>query len=455
MTRNLLATILILLTPQVTASTSARINGVTQFLIDRANDNYLYVFENNIKESEHLQCFFGDTYQNLQLASLKELLLSRSLWEESLKADMDTLLTRAVANSVENSLDVSGLAASIWGEYIEFIQQLELEYEGVHYPLSSIPIHADLTLREKINSFYVDSNQINEALTYFQAFKDRSLCQTPVVSHLEFKVHIDALLKIEEQLAAIKAAFQKHQPNIRGRRSEEIGNFIDLQLGKILPHINRVRTSLATLAEFADLYNDEAASTALKVIRTLSEIKRHASIKETEFAEMRRYIMFFAQVSDAESSDQVAALLKAYTLPSVSFLEKRNNRDHWLISAYLGASGSSPKVPSSEDSSDEFAIYAPIGLEYSSALGDGSSLSIMVAPFDFGYPVSLKLSGLTEDIEFDEIVAPSINLNYGLKNYPLAIGLGYQKGRAFESSRANEEKVFIHISFDMPLWVLK
>jgi hypothetical protein len=36
----------------------------------------------------------------------------------------------------------------------------------------------------------------------------------------------------------------------------------------------------------------------------------------------------------------------------------------------------------------------------------GDSLSIMLSPIDMAYPVNLKLSGIEDDIEFDEIMAP-------------------------------------------------
>lgn len=121
----------------------------------------------------------------------------------------------------------------------------------------------------------------------------------------------------------------------------------------------------------------------------------------------------------------------------------------------MGLALGNSDVPPGEDDNNSYGIYAPIGLEYSHTVGNGGSLSYMVAPFDFGYPISLKLNGIESEVEFDEIVAPSAGITYGLPNSPVAIGLMYQKGRTFASSTEQEKRVFVHISFDMPLFILK
>ena len=82
----------------------------------------------------------------------------------------------------------------------------------------------------------------------------------------------------------------------------------------------------------------------------------------------------------------------------------------------------------------------------------GDSLSIMLSPIDMAYPVNLKLSGIEDDIEFDEIIAPSITLAYGFRNYPLNIGIGYQRGRKLADVGKSEERWLLFVSFDMPLF---
>ena len=149
---------------------------------------------------------------------------------------------------------------------------------------------------------------------------------------------------------------------------------------------------------------------------------------------------------------KLKALLSAYTLPAVSFFVKREpGESHWLISAWLGAGIT--EVTSGEERTDS-SIYTPLGLEYSWGLQDRSSISVMLAPFDFGYPVSLKLNGLDDDVEFDEIVAPSLALAYGFKNYPLSTGIAYQKGRRIEDRDSAEDGIVLFLVFDMPLWTL-
>ena len=79
----------------------------------------------------------------------------------------------------------------------------------------------------------------------------------------------------------------------------------------------------------------------------------------------------------------------------------------------------------------------------------------MLSPFDFGYPVTLKLNGAVEDAEFGDIWAPSVVFSYGVRNLPLALGAAYQKGRFVQSQNNAEDRILLFIGFDMPLWPLR
>ena len=76
----------------------------------------------------------------------------------------------------------------------------------------------------------------------------------------------------------------------------------------------------------------------------------------------------------------------------------------------------------------------------------------MLSPVDFAYPVSLKLNGVEEDVELDEIIAPSISLAYGIKDYPVNIGIAFQKGKRFSVQNQEEKRILLFVAFDMPLF---
>jgi len=464
---------LIVVNSYAASKTSDRINGVAQFLIDRANDNYLYIFEKKIKESKSMACYFPETKNNLEFASLKHLLLSTDLWEISLEKDLETLLVRATVRSIENTLDVSKLSVTLWGEYIEALQQLRYQYKGKPVLLHALPINKDEELTKIVNSFFNDANIVNDAFEFFKKYRNKPLCQTPNLSYKEFRSKVQALYEIDKRLKAIKENFKKHSDSIKYvggsgplKNKADIYNFLDkltnkyktarakkIKQASTAENEKEITDSLNKLSELTAIYEDKTTSGTVKAIRTLSEVKKRGGFSDIEdFNNLKKYILFFAQIGDADQAG-VSAILKSYTLPSVSFYEKRNKKDVWLIGAYLGVIGGSSEVPSGEDDGNNVGIFAPIGLEYANGNSDGSSWSIMLAPFDFGYPVSLKLNGIDKDVNLDEIVAPSIVFSYGVADWPLSIGVGYQRGRSFTATSDNEEKVFIHFSFDMPLWV--
>lgn len=439
------------------ANTSERIEGVAQFLIDRANDNYLYIFEQKIRENRALQCYFGETLRNLEIAGLKELLLSRQLWEESLEKDLDTLLTRAAARSIERSLDVSSLAVSLWGEYIEFLGKLEIRFGNDWYPLNQIPLDPDPRLEGLINEFYDPSNAINDALLYFRKFDQRELCQTPVIGHEDFVDRIDVVYRLDDTLREIRDSFRRHRHEIRF--IDNHGGNVEAESTRFVSRLERdfdvqatdYRREIDTLIELAEIYSDENTTATVKAIETLKQVRQYSGLTDQEFERVRRQVLFFAQIGSAEDANEVAAILRAYTVPAVSFFEKRKPGGHWMLNAYLGVSAGTSDLPDSVQQDNDFGLYAPIGLEYSRGLDNGGSLGLMLSPFDFGYPVSLKLNGIESDYATEEIIAPSLAFSYGFKEIPLAIGLVYQIGKSFPGEDQEEKRLFLHVSFDMPL----
>jgi hypothetical protein len=61
------------------------------------------------------------------------------------------------------------------------------------------------------------------------------------------------------------------------------------------------------------------------------------------------------------------------------------------------------------------------------------------------------LKEVEKDINYNEIFAPSISVNFGIKEAPVTWGFVLQKGKAFDASGGQDYRTMIHISFDMPL----
>ena len=167
---------------------------------------------------------------------------------------------------------------------------------------------------------------------------------------------------------------------------------------------------------------------------------------------LSRSVMFFASISDAEDKDVVKNILQAYALPAVSFAEKRKLGEGFFITSYLGFAGADADTSNSANKALNSGLFAPVGLEYNYGRSSGNSWSVMFSPIDMAYPVNLKLKGIDENVDFDDIVAPSLTIAYGFEDYPVNIGIGYQRGRKLNDVSESEERILFFISFDMPLF---
>lgn len=451
-------------------NTTQRINGVTQFLIERANENYLYFFENSIKENDDLICYFGKTVANLELGGLKELLMTNGLWKDSFKNDLDGIPNKATVWLVGRSF-----------KQIELVARtvLEIDPETIEtLKDKNIPVSNLEKLLEK------DSKKtIEEAIVYFSQFNIDSVkglkekvCEIDIDDSDNIKKHMDVLSNIKEALAKDIVKLDEDKKNIAlgiiaaigvtkvvaksadvNISETKIKRDIEGLLGKI-ERIKKVAKEFDKNKEKDFIVQSIAAFDLLREY-TIESDDSKSSRKEKEkeaqksINRIKRHVLFFAQIAEAKDSKSTKELLEVYTLPAVSFFEKRDNSRHWFVTAYLGVSAAEP-----EDGGDSVygEIYAPIGLEYSWGAWDYrlvDSVSIMVAPFDFAYPVNLKLKGEEKDIDYDEIIAPSISINFGIEDAPIAWGIVYQRGRAYDGSGSHDYRRLIHISFDMPLHV--
>jgi hypothetical protein len=332
---------------------------------------------------------------------------------------------------------------------------LEVEYKGAYVPLNFLPIDAernDPDLVELVNQFYDVQIAINTALEFFGNYDKKDVCETPPLDSSSFKDNVKVLFELEDKLKKSVSVFKTYIGEGRLRfKTESDTKILDqanIYLQGATQNSKEFMTDLLSVDSLIKTFEGKGSMTS-KVLLAFRELDKY---KELDIDKIKRYVLFFAQIRDSDSAEQVSEILKAYTMPSVSFFEKR--RKHVVnIQSYVGLYGGNVDSPDEQNEGENYGIFAPIGLEFSKPLG-GDAISLLLAPFDFGYPISLKLDGTTKDIEFNEIVAPSITLNYGFKDYPLAIGGGYQRGRSLENDNSNEERLFIHLSFDMPLFSL-
>jgi len=278
----------------------------------------------------------------------------------------------------------------------------------------------------------------------------------------------NAIKRIKEILKLAKELTEEEQ--LTDNQALKANKYIELDDGSTDARIVRRQLMAEVMASTKAKVDseDSEAKKALELLRTFIEgkslqsytdralvslelLEDSSAFNTSSFGRLRNSVMFFASIADASDKEGVKAILTAYTLPPVSYAEKRKLGGGVFISAYLGATATDFDDHGSVEDASGSGLFAPVGLEWNYGTDDGGSWSIMLSPIDMGYPINLKLNGIEDDVELDELVAPSITFAYGFADYPINLGIGYQRGRTLDDVQEAEEGFLLFLSFDMPL----
>ena len=463
-----------------TKATSNRIQGIADFLLERANDNYLFILATQIQENKIFQCYFPNTY-NYAIngrESFKLLLMSTDLWKRSVEKDLEALATREIY-TVLSSGKAGDIDALLRDSYIELLQKTSISYEGQLYPLTSIPINAPQQLRDTINQFYTQANQAITTLTELKndLRLDSSGCVTAN----------DSFGKFKEDLAKVTQALQltRNQLKVFDDNKTKLVLADDYQryyktpesIIKSLTHIEalgrnieqaQIFDSVPTVVNAVGAQVDRPQSERVSYLSRVIEIESIISeaiqsginplnldVSSKDYARFRRYIISFAALADAESPESVKIVMQELTLPPVSFgLKREPGENNVFISAYVGLATGAESSESDGDKSYG-GLFAPVGIEYSYGIPGYGSVSVMLAPLDFAHPMNLKLENKEEDIQVEDIIRPGLYLSYGLKKYPISFGLGASRGQALRTETNDSEMQYsAFVVLDMPLFQL-
>ncbi len=450
------------------AGDDERIQAVAEFLIERAEANLIYSFENRLKKDEELKCYFPATYAHIMQGNLRILISARGEWQRALESDIDTLMVRAVAHELVKGLDLSSIGMTATNDFLEAAEFIDLD----GYPLNSMPVGATPEQRQLINGFYSDFLKLREELqeidNMLAGFAGDDPCTMPVMSSADFKAHVEKLSAAIEGMKGLSTHIEKHGGKLRfdkARLSQAcaadprrgICELRDKALHQWLPTLRaqlnkplvKVSASLVVLALY--IKETEGQDYTSRVLRAM-ELLEKGGMNKQKLARLKNNVLFFARLADARTKEEAKAVLQEYTLPPVSFMIKRQppGGAHWLLSSYFAYAGGLTLDGPGKDKAYQ-GMFVPVGLEYSRALNSGASMSLMLAPFDFGYPVSMQLNGSDLGVGVDQVVAPSVSLTYGFADYPLAMGLSLQQGRDVGNGDSRENRAMLFFAFDMPL----
>lgn len=438
------------------ADDTDRIDGVADFLIERANDNYLYILEKRIRDNKALKLYLPTTYDQLTNLDLKRVLQSSPLvWKKSVENDLNLLKERYrnILNQEVNAY-VSNKESKYMDIFIEKAKDARLILDGEEYSLTVVSLTAPQKVKEitnRIATLYID---IESALRNISdSANEITFKELKAINKENVEKALDNIYEWETYL---------HSPDIKIRGVEEllgitnkfkvfliatrdISQHVENMTNPNLPMTMKVNSALYVIQYFTEKHKS-------KLFKNPDDYEWHAKF----FSQFKQYALFFAQISDAEDSKEVKSILKAYTLPAVSFGVKRNPLEgHFLISSYLGfAAGAESSERRIGDSKSYFGLMAPIGIELSTGMKSRGSISLFASFIDLGPAVNAHLYETESTVKLEDIIAPGFFLVYGIKDYPLAFGLGYQNSRAVRDENSSEHHIMFFAAFDMPLLIL-
>lgn len=402
-------------TAQAAETEDALIKGATDFLLDRANDNYMYVFERKLASNPILTTYLPETLRIAQAGDLRSLLTNRAIWEQAVKKDLMALGKLDLLKS-----KIAPLVERLCKEAYKPQESLLAKICGIA-PDNLVSRESFMLVQGRAPNRLGSVQRASVRLYRFDSDKNEILAQALT----------DLVYDINRAIG--------DGSSCKGLGTQNSGNSYTWCVIEI--------TSLLAAAAHAEyvvtctLWGAKCDDRALGVHK-----------EDDDFDDFRRYALFFAQMADAKDPSTVKALLKSVTVPPVSFGIKREpHRTHVLITSYLGGAWATPK----HSNEQTFAIAAPIGVEVSQAGGSGNSFSLLLSPIDFGYPVSLKLNGVDTRVRTPDILVPSAYVFWGHRNYPFAAGVGYARVKSIETPDSREGRVLLLLAFDMPLFKLR
>jgi hypothetical protein len=436
--------------------TSNRINGISEFLLDRANDNFVYILQQRMESNRILQCYMPETYKYATSGNLQLLLQAGpKIWQESVENDLKNIGAQLIFNKFDPDT-LEKWASDINNQYITALQNVTVEVDGERYPVDQLPLNASEELKDAVNSFYEDyfdaQEKIADIIKGIKNVRDQGSQDCPSTAYYSIA---DILKDIKGAIESIDKQISSFDDTDAGILS--IAEFKENFMSFLVEH-----QRLEYYEKQIDLIRKEESLVVQmfkldQLIRTSIKSNENPLISVSDMQEYNRfshYALSFATLSEAKSSGQVKAVMKQLTLPPVSFAVKREpHARKFLVTAYFGMQGGL-EFSSNQGDRGFGGLAVPVGFEYSYGLKK-DVVSVMLAPFDFAHPINKILNSSEGSAELKDIFNPGIYLSYGFKKIPLVVGTGYSRGKSLtEEGGKNDGRILVFIGLDMPLFNL-
>lgn len=443
----------------------ALIDGVTNFLADRAQANAAYIFTSKLSDNRALQCYLPNTYETIQNTNLILLLKTSShIWRDRIEEDIKfatilSLLIKDTGYDVTKKLKADELAI-LFANFLKKTNQQE-RIENIKYDIDKITAQIE-EVKSRLNKIASLSKGTHELPTCLFGGRDINAA----VNNLE---QYEAILKsLKNNLTA------GTEPANPSTGTTEVFNALT-SLYTSISNISDSKTKKSKNTSYST-----AAVDLINLMEVICDTKnsRNAICDATRFQDnnsneyesgndklnkVKTYLLFFASLADAETSDQVTVVLQNFMLPPVSFGEIRE-KNHWAIAAYVG--GAIARTNNGDYSRP--GLFAPVGIQGSFACSDrkvtlfdnkswcphGGSMALMLSPFDFAYPLNLKFKGANNTATWNDVINPSISVVYGFANEPINLGIAWQRVNQGLNNPNSSTRILVFIALDMPLYII-
>ena len=176
-------------------------------------------------------------------------------------------------------------------------------------------------------------------------------------------------------------------------------------------------------------------------------------------SDVRNFLLFAANFADAETSEEMTAVLEAAALPPAGYRTKRQTAAVG-ISAYGGGAVFAERLDGGS-TTGAGGLSFPIGAEFSfpwrpswGPLRPWSSLSIFVSMVDVGNFVNFRASDGPPQPSLDQALAPGIGLQFGAgRENPWSYGFLFQRVSDLrDDAQRDVSRVGFFLGIDMPLF---
>jgi len=168
------------------------------------------------------------------------------------------------------------------------------------------------------------------------------------------------------------------------------------------------------------------------------------STLESNISTLRKFAQvgtFMAEVSEANTSDEMAVVIENYALPSGSARIKKMSAWNVALAAYVGPyigveriKDVDPDLSDSEKEINTFGLTAPVGISVSKGFGCKQrwSATLFASAIDIGAITAFRfkdsVTAQVPTIQLKDIISPGLFLSFGIPKVPISLNIGIQCG---------------------------